>query len=83
MPVEALLLPLRMPLFCSFEIIALVGCGIRSIFFITKGMLESIPFGYLVVSMEQSIMSVPTAETITPTKSVIFGVAVSRSRPPM
>lgn len=29
MPVEALLLPLRMPLFCSFEIIALVGCGIR------------------------------------------------------
>lgn len=28
MPVEALLLPLRMPLFCSFEIIALVGCGI-------------------------------------------------------
>lgn len=31
MPVEALLLPLRMPLFCSFEIIALVGCGIRVI----------------------------------------------------
>ena len=28
LPVEALLLPLRMPLFCSFEIIALVGCGI-------------------------------------------------------
>ena len=28
MPVEALLLPLRMPLFCSFEIIALVGCAI-------------------------------------------------------
>ena len=28
MPVEALLLPLRMPLFCSFEIIALVGCVI-------------------------------------------------------
>ena len=30
MPVEALLLPLRMPLFCSFEIIALVGCGISA-----------------------------------------------------
>lgn len=30
MPVEALLLPLRMPLFCSFEIIALVGCGIAT-----------------------------------------------------
>lgn len=27
LPFEALLLPLRMPLFCSFEIIALVGCG--------------------------------------------------------
>ena len=34
MPVEALLLPLRMPLFCSFEIIALVGCGIMAIPFI-------------------------------------------------
>lgn len=31
LPVEALLLPLRMPLFCSFEIIALVGCGIGSL----------------------------------------------------
>lgn len=30
LPVEALLLPLRMPLFCSFEIIALVGCGIAA-----------------------------------------------------
>lgn len=34
MPVEALLLPLRMPLFCSFEIIALVGCGISRSFFV-------------------------------------------------
>lgn len=34
MPVEALLLPLRMPLFCSFEIIALVGCGITGIPFL-------------------------------------------------
>ena len=33
LPVEALLLPLRMPLFCSFEIIALVGCGIGQVFF--------------------------------------------------
>ena len=34
MPVEALLLPLRMPLFCSFEIIALVGCGIGAACFL-------------------------------------------------
>ena len=37
LPVEALLLPLRMPLFCSFEIIALVGCGIRPVPFIFGG----------------------------------------------
>lgn len=38
MPVEALLLPLRMPLFCSFEIIALVGCGItRVLYFFVIG----------------------------------------------
>lgn len=36
MPVEALLLPLRMPLFCSFEIIALVGCGILQSPFFNK-----------------------------------------------
>lgn len=36
MPVEALLLPLRMPLFCSFEIIALVGCGIQVELFVRK-----------------------------------------------
>ena len=35
MPVEALLLPLRMPLFCSFEIIALVGCGIVQTSYLT------------------------------------------------
>jgi len=38
LPVEALLLPLRMPLFCSFEIIALVGCGIAvTPFFVPMG----------------------------------------------
>ena len=37
MPVEALLLPLRMPLFCSFEIIALVGCGIKGSLFFNAG----------------------------------------------
>ena len=36
MPVEALLLPLRMPLFCSFEIIALVGCGIAVLPFFSE-----------------------------------------------
>lgn len=36
LPVEALLLPLRMPLFCSFEIIALVGCGILQSPFFNK-----------------------------------------------
>lgn len=33
LPVEALLLPLRMPLFCFFDIIALVGCGIMNTLF--------------------------------------------------
>lgn len=37
LPVEALLLPLRMPLFCSFEIIALVGCGISGAPFCGSG----------------------------------------------
>lgn len=43
MPVEALLLPLRMPLFCSFEIIALVGCGIEASvsFFASGGPISS------------------------------------------
>lgn len=52
MPVEALLLPLRMPLFCSFEIIALVGCGITIVLLFSVGELSDripiCPSGYAI-----------------------------------
>lgn len=61
MPVEALLLPLRMPLFCSFEIIALVGCGIIHSAYLSlmRAYLKQADAAYIMVTKDKFLVNAP------------------------